>query len=185
MWQVTRPSIARENTNMSDELSRSIASGVSQAVQRAVDEALSRLPSQGVTSASSSSTSSSTSTTTSSSNSNSQDVRTCVGRQTVIVFVWNLVCYLILNIWPFSFFLSYCSVWCWFLWIACCSSSSIKVEFGTEIPRLLHIVFSHRCVTLLVVSSTTWNETWQLVITNFRLIGDHQQSHAMVRKYNV
>ena len=70
----------------------------SQAVQRAVDEALSRLPSQGVTSTSSSSTSSLTSTTTSSSNSNSQEVRTCAGRQTVIVFVWNLVCYLILKV---------------------------------------------------------------------------------------
>ena len=135
---------------MSDELLRSIASAVSQAVQRAVDEALSRLPTQGVTATSSSSTSSSTSVSTSRSNSNSQEVRTCAGRQTVIVFVWNLVCYLKLNIWPFSFFLSYCSVCCWFLWFACCSSSSIKIAFGTEIPCFLHI-FSHRCVTLLML----------------------------------
>ena len=55
-----------------------------------------------------------------------------------------------LNIWPFSFFLSYCSVCCWFLWFACCSSSSIKIAFGTEIPCFLHI-FSHRCVTLLML----------------------------------
>ena len=38
-------SLAREtDPNMSDEISRSIASAVSQAVQRAVDEASSRLP---------------------------------------------------------------------------------------------------------------------------------------------
>ena len=101
MWQVTRPSIAWENTNMSDELSRSISSAVSQAVQRVVDEALSRVPSQGASSTSSRSTSSSTSVSTSRSNSNSQEVRTCAGRQTVIVFVWNLVCYLKLNIFIF------------------------------------------------------------------------------------
>ena len=91
------------NTNMSDELSRSIASALSQAVQRVADEALSRLSSQGVSSTSSSSTSSSTSVSTSRSNSYSQEVRTCVGRQTVFVFLWNLVCYLKVNIWPFSF----------------------------------------------------------------------------------
>ena len=137
---------------MSDELSKSIASALSQAVQRAVDEALSRLPSQGVSSTSSSSTSSSTSVSTSRYNSNSQEVRTCAGRQTVIVFVWNLVCYFKLNIWPFSVFLLSCSVCCWLLWFACCSSSSIKIAFGTEIPRLLHIKCSHRCVTLLIVA---------------------------------
>ena len=117
---------------------------------RQFGEALSRLPTQGVTATTSSSTSSSTSVSTSRSNSNSQEVRTCAGRQTVIVFVWNLVCYLKLNIWPFSFFLSYCSVCCWFLWFACCSSSSIKIAFGTKIPCFLHI-FSHRCVTLLML----------------------------------
>ena len=137
---------------MSDELSRSIASAVSQAVQRAVDEALSRLPSQGVSSTSPSSTSSLTSVSTSRSNSNSQEVRTCASRQMGIAFFWNLLYYLKLNIWPFSFFLFYCNVCCWFLWIACCSSSSIKIAFGTEIPRLLHIIFSHRCVTLLIVA---------------------------------
>ena len=95
---------------MSDELSRSIPSAVSQAVQRAVDEALSRLPSQGVTSTSSSSTSISTS----SSNSNSQEVRLvlqllgwptnshCVRLESRVLFNT--------EIWPFSFFISYCSV---------------------------------------------------------------------------
>ena len=131
---------------MLDDLSRSIASAVSQAVQRAVDEGLSRLPSQGVSSTSSRSTSSTASVSTSRSNSNSQEVRTCAGRQTVIVFVWNLVCYVKLNIWPFSFFLFYCSVCCWFLWFACCSSSSIKISIWDRNPApFTHFIFTLLC----------------------------------------
>ena len=149
---------------MSDDLSRSIASAVSQAVQRAVDEGISRLPSQGVSSTSSSSTSSTASVSTSRSNSNSQEVRTCAGRQTVIVFVWNMVCYVKLNIWPFSFFLFYCSVCCWFLWFACCSSSSIKISVWDRNPApfTLLYVFVNSCQVMALQRLET--ETLRLAI---------------------
>ena len=92
-------SLARETyPNMSDKISRSIASAVSQAVQRTVDEALSRLPT------SASSTSSATSISTMSLTSASQEVCTYARLD------YHCICLdtrLVLNteyIRPFSFF---------------------------------------------------------------------------------